>query len=193
MQKLDKWTLATTMALLLGALMACKKEAPPPATSAPPPPPPPTASAAPADAAATTSDVTRYGDKEKEESGTVRVIYPNAKVYKEADENTNHISTLSLGTMVNRKARYGNWMLVDWPSGVGQLSPGWILSKHLDDRVLTVDLEALKHQDAGAVTVADAGPTVAVPDAAAPTTTPTPDAAAPTGHKLKIDPKMFKK
>ncbi|MBK7583519.1 MAG: hypothetical protein IPI67_25420 [Myxococcales bacterium] len=174
MRMLDKWTITASAALLLGALLACKKkEEPPP--EPPAPPPAPTASAEPPkEEKKDDKAVTRYGDKEKDESGTVRVIFANAKVYKEADDTTSHISTLSTGTLVNRKARYGNWMLVDWPSGVGELSPGWIVSKQLDDKILKIDLEKVKNQDAGVVMVADAA-AVAVPDAAA---VAVPDAAA---------------
>lgn len=178
MRILDRWTLTASAALIVAALLACKKkeEAPPPVDTAPPPP---TASAEPpAQDAATTNkkDVTRYGDKEKDESGTVKVKTAMVKVYREADESTDFIATLGVGTMVNRKARYGNWMLVDWPSGPGELSPGWVMTKYLDDKILTVDLNQLKNQDAG-VQINDAAVAVVeTPDAAA--ATGTPDATA---------------
>jgi hypothetical protein len=184
MRILDRWTLTASMALVIAALMACKKkeEPPPPAPAPTPTETTPAPSSSPSDASAKSDDVKRYGDKEKDESGTVRVIYANAKVYNEADESTRHIATLSLGTLVNRKARYGNWMLVDWPSGVGELSPGWILAKHLDEKVLKIDLDKVKHQDAGVV-ITDAGVVPTVPDAAAvvapdAAAVPAPDAAA---------------
>ncbi len=165
-----RWTLPASIVLVIAALIACKKKEEPPPPVVTPPPPAVVDAEAPKDASATTSDVKRYPDKEKDERGTVRVTYANAKVYKEADDTTDHISTLSLGTLVNRKARYGNWMLIDWPSGVGELSPGWILSKQLDDKTVDIDPEKVKNQDATVVIVA-------VPDAAAPPPTTT-DAAA---------------
>lgn len=167
MRILDRWTLTASVALIIGALLACKKkeEAPPPVASAPPPP---TATAEPPkeEKKDEKKEVKRYGDKEKDESGTVRVTYANAKVYNEADDTTDHIATLSSGTLVNRKARYGNWMLVDWPSGPGELSPGWMMTKQLDVKIVKIDLEKVKNQDAG-VQINDASVAVVVPDAAA--------------------------
>jgi len=63
---------------------------------------------------------------------------------------------------------------------VGQLSPGWIVTKHLDDKVLKIDLDKVKNQDAGVV-ISDAGAkpadaSTATPDAGA----TTPDASATT-------------
>lgn len=174
MQKL-RWTVGPSIAIVVVALLACKKkeeEAPPPATTAETPPP---VTDAAAEAAETKSDdVKRYGDKEQVESGTVRVVFQHAKVFKEADETTSHIATLSTGTLVNRKARYGNWMLIDYPSGVGELSPGWILGRYLSGTVLKIDPNEVLKQDAGAVQLVDAG---TVPDAGA---TTVPDAGATT-------------
>ena len=174
MRILDRTTLTTSVALLVAALIACKKEeAPPPVASAPPTPTPTTTASAEPPKQDKKDDVKRYGDKEQDESGTVRVKLANAKVYKEADETTDHVTTLSFGTLVNRKARYGTWMLVDYPSGVGELSPGWILTKHLEDKVLKIDAGIFDASFDVAV-VPDAA--AVVPEAAAP---PTPDAAAP--------------
>lgn len=174
MRTLDRTTVTTSVALLVAALIACKKEeAPPPVASAPPPAATPTTTAS-AEPPKTEKkdDVKRYGDKEQDESGTVRVKLANAKVYKEADETTDHITTLSSGTLVNRKARYGTWMLVDYPSGVGELSLGWILAKQLEDKVLKIDAGIFDASFDVAV-VPDAA--AVVPEAAAPTT---PDAGA---------------
>lgn len=163
MQKL-RWTVGPSIAIVVVALLACKKkeeEAPPPATTTAAPEPPPSDAAAEA-AAAKTDDVKRYGDKESAESGTVRVVFQHAKVFKEADDTTSHIATLSTGTLVNRKARYGNWMLIDYPSGVGELSPGWILGKQLSGTVLKIDPNEVLKQDAGVVQIVDAGTTPVV-------------------------------
>lgn len=179
MQKL-RWTVGPSIAIVVVALLACKKkeeEAPPPATTTAAPEPPPATDAAAEAAAAKTDDVKRYGDKESAESGTVRVVFAHAKVFKEADDTTSHIATLSTGTLVNRKARYGNWMLIDYPSGVGELSPGWILGKQLSGTVLKIDPNEVLKQDAGVVQIVDAGTTPVVVDAG---TTPVVDASATT-------------
>jgi hypothetical protein len=176
MQKL-RWTVGPSIAIVVVALLACKKkeeEAPPPATTTAETPPPATDAAA--EAAETKSDdVKRYGDKEQDESGTVRVVFQHAKIFKEADETTSHIATLSTGTLVNRKARYGNWMLIDYPSGVGELSPGWILARYLSGTVLKIDPNEVLKQDAGGVVivVVDSGTTPVVDSG---TTTPVVDA-----------------
>src|SRR5262245_10146503 len=138
-RKLDIATTALALSLVVGALLACKKkEEPPPAetAAAPPPAPAPTASAEPAPAY--NQDVKRYGDKEVPDSGTVRVLAVNTRVFKEADLTGEVLTTLNRGTLVNRKARFSNFMLVDYPSGVGELSPGWVLVAQIEDKVLNV-------------------------------------------------------
>jgi hypothetical protein len=155
MQKL-RWTVGP--AIVIVALLACKKkEEPPPPAPAPEPTTAATDAAAEAAEPKKDDEVKRYGDKEQVESGTVRVTFQHSKIFKEADETTSHIATLSTGTLVNRKARYGNWMLIDYPSGVGELSPGWILGKYLSGTVLKIDINEVKNQDAGVVQIVDAG------------------------------------
>ena len=146
--KLQKLTTAASAALVLAALLACKKkkdEAPPPVASAVASAPAPVASASAAPTPPK-DEVKRYGDKEKEEKGTVRVSVANTKVYKEADATTDYTTTLAKGTFVNKKASYGNWLLVDYPSGVGELSPGWILARMVSTQVVTIDPAELKKQ-----------------------------------------------
>lgn len=202
MTKLDKWTTLCAAALVVGPLFACKKEEPPPPIESAAPAPEPPKEEPKKEEPKKEDEVKRYGDKEKEEKGTVKVTVFSAKIYKEADDTTDHIATLSRGTLVNRKARMGNWVLIDYPSGVGVLSPAWIFSKHLSTIVEKVDVDAVLKQDAGVVKVdagtpkvdasvaaVDAGApkvdaAVAVkPDAAAPAK---PDAAAPPKGKLKL-------
>lgn len=180
MQKFDKWSTMGAAALMVGALLACKKEEPPPPTpvaEAPPPEPPKEEAKPDAEAKKDDDEVKRYGSAEQTESGTVRVDIHHAKVYKETDETTSHIATLSRHTLVNRKARKGTWMLIDYPSGVGQLSPGWIPSKHLTGNVEKVSLEEITKQDA-AVAVTPTTTATAVVDATAPTTTATAEPTA---------------
>ncbi|MBX3181211.1 MAG: hypothetical protein KIT72_14970 [Polyangiaceae bacterium] len=169
---------AIAAAGLLVALLACKKdeEAPPPepAPVATPEPEPEVDAAAPAKK---DDEVTRYGDKESPESGTVRVLAHNLRVYTEADTSGTSIATLNRGTLVNLKARYGNFLLIEYPSGVKQLSPGWIQA--------TINSPQLKKEDVKPeeVTEQDAGvtPTPTATASAEPTATATAEpSAAPT-------------
>lgn len=47
-------------------------------------------------------------------------------VKQAADNNAATIGHVSVGTWINIKASYSNWFLIEFPTGVGQLSPGWI-------------------------------------------------------------------
>jgi hypothetical protein len=208
-----KWTTALTAVLVMGALLACKKdkdEEPAPIASAPPPAPePPKEEEKPAEAPADKDAVKRYGDKEFEEKGTVRITVNLAKIYKEADETTDHLARLNRGTLVNKLARMGNYTLIEYPTGVGKLSPAWILSKHISRQVVAdVKPEDVAKQDAG-VELTEAGKaaaeaeekkeattdagTTARTDAAAATPdagTKTEDAAAPTTDASTVPPKL---
>jgi hypothetical protein len=183
-RKLDIFTGALAASLVLGALLACKKkeEPAPVATAAPPPAPEPPKPEEPKKEDKK-DDVTRYGTKETAESGTVRVKLHNTKVYKEADMTTDFVSTLNRGTLVNRKARYSNWLLIDYPTGVGELSPGWVLAAHIDDKIEKIDPEEVKKQDAGAKPVTSAPPSASTapppPPPSASTPTPKPVTSAP--------------
>ena len=124
----------------------------------------------------------------------MRVKLANTKVYQEADSTTDHVTTLNRGTLVNRKARYSNWMLVDYPSGVGELSPGWVLTAHIEDKVLNVNPDdGEKPGRAESTTAASATPSAtptasAAADAAAqraPPAQPAPPASAPPAQPAK--------
>lgn len=189
---------AIAAAGLLVALLACKKEeeAPPPvetATAAPEPTP----SAEPV-AEKKDDEVKRYPDKETAESGTVRVLLDNLRVYKEADTTTDFIATLNRGTLVNLKARYGNYLLIEYPSGVKQLSPGWILARRNSPQLKNetdIKPEDVAAQDAGVVVPsatasASAAPSASVTASAEPSATasaePTASASATTAPKLRL-------
>ena len=47
-------------------------------------------------------------------------------VKQSADNNSATIGHVSVGTWINIKASYSNWFMIEFPTGVGQLSPGWI-------------------------------------------------------------------
>ncbi len=187
-RNLERLSAVLAPMLVVSALLACKKkeEAPPtvaapsaePAAPAPPEPAP----APTAEAPSGSKDVTRYGDKERVESGTVRINVALVKVYSEADSSGEPIAQLGRGTLVNRKARYGNWMLIEYPSGVGQLSPGWVPAAMTSTKVEKVDPTAVAQQDAGALpppaTTASASATATGTAAATPDAGATPTATA---------------
>jgi hypothetical protein len=111
------------------------------------PAPPPVAAPAPA---ATPEpkigDVKRYADQEQSSSGTVKVGQQGASVYNQTDERTAAVASLNSGIYVNRLAKMGDWLLVEFPSGVGQLSPGWVKSSNLDSKVQSVSKDKVASQ-----------------------------------------------
>jgi hypothetical protein len=57
---------------------------------------------------------------------TTRQTLQSFTVKQAADGNSATIGHVSVGTWINIKASYSNWFLIEFPTGVGQLSPGWI-------------------------------------------------------------------
>ncbi|HVY26813.1 MAG TPA: hypothetical protein VHB79_09685 [Polyangiaceae bacterium] len=161
-RKIDQFATALCAMLVVGALLACKKRVPvgaiPSAASAaaeptPTPPAPPTAataaSAAAAEGAAKLGDVKRYADKEKAQTGAARILQDDVKVFNEADEKTADVATLDKGLLVFRLASIPDWELVEFPSGVGKVSPGWVQAKFVDTKSdATVAREAVAAQAA---------------------------------------------
>jgi hypothetical protein len=190
-RKLDVCTTALAASLVVGALLACKKkEEPPPAASvAPAPTPEPPKSAEPPPPKK--DEVKRYADKEIVESGTVRVKVANAKVYREADATTESIATLGRLTLVNRKARFSNFVLIEYPSGVGELSPGWIEKTMLEEKVVTVKDAGAAKPDGAAASPPDSGPPPVVattpPPPASTTPPPTTPPPASTTRRGKLN------
>jgi hypothetical protein len=70
-------------------------------------------------------DVTRYPGKEVPQGGTVRLL-KGFTVRQAADHTSKELSKVGAGTLVDLKVSYGQWFLIMYPSGPGQLSPGWI-------------------------------------------------------------------
>jgi len=60
--------------------------------------------------------------------GTFRLLR-QFNVHAEADPSSKKLTRLASGTLVNFKNFYHDWILVEWPSGPGELSPGWIQTK----------------------------------------------------------------
>jgi hypothetical protein len=180
--------------------MACKKktDAPAPEASAtaaatalaPVSPPPPVASVAPpvavdagvaAAPAPEVGAVKRFPDKEKVATGAVKVTLDDSKVYDEPDNTKPSVASLSKDLFVVRLATLGtDWLLVDFPSGVGKLSPGWIEAKSLGAEVHPITKAAVAAQSASATPAAPASakPATTAAASAKPATPAAPATAA---------------
>ena len=111
------------------------------------------------------------------QSGTKLTKVPFT-IHQAADGNSPIVARIGPNTLINLKASFSSWMLIEYPSGVGQLSPGWI-NLDIKDRVKVDDAPP---PDAGAK---DAAAEAAAPDAGA-------DAAKGDGGRVpvvKIRPK----
>jgi hypothetical protein len=83
-------------------------------------------------AAPVLGEVKRFADKEKVAIGSTKISIDASKIYDEPDTTKPSVTTLSKGLVVTRLATLGtDWTLVEFPSGVGKVSPGWIESKSL--------------------------------------------------------------
>jgi colicin import membrane protein len=171
----QRWTAAISVGLVMGALLACKKKpdvaaeasatasAPPaPAASAAPAAPaaPEPSAAAPAPAEGKLGDVKRYGvEKEsKLDEAGVRVAADELKVFNEADIKTDDVATLPKGLLVFRQVKMDDFTLVEFPSGVGQFSRGWVETKGLSTSVEKVTrTAALSETKTATVKVVDGG------------------------------------
>ncbi len=195
---IDKWTTSASIVLVFGALLACKKktEAPAPEASAAAPVSIVASALASATAAAQAAsaavaaaplvdagaavvapvlgDVKRFPDKEKVASGAVKVTLDQSKVYDEPDNTKPSVAALSKDLFVVRQATLGtDWILVEFPSGVGKLSPGWIEAKSVGEQVQPAVTKAVvAAQTAATVTSAKpAASTAATAAALVPTAT----------------------
>lgn len=143
-RRLDQWTTALSALLIVGALLACKKKTPPttmpsaePLAATPPVAPPPApVPVAPSVGAAglKLGDVKRYPDKEKTQTGAARILEDGVKVFNEADDKTSDVATLDKDLLVFRLANIPEWELVEFPSGIGKVSPGWVQAKFVDTK-----------------------------------------------------------
>jgi hypothetical protein len=160
----ERWTAAISAGLIFGALLACKKKGaettPEPSASAvaaPAPPPPATQAAVPIEGPKL-GDVKRYADKEKKsDEGAVRVLAEGLKVFNEADGKTPEVATLPKDALVFRLAEVDGFQLVEFPSGVGQFSQGWVEVKGLADKPEKVARQAVLDEKKVASVKVDAG------------------------------------
>ena len=163
MARYERWTAIVSAGLIFGALLACKKkgseatEASASAAAVPPPPPAPAPAAAPVDAPKL-GDVKRYADKEKKsDEGAVRVLSEDLKVFNEADSKTPEVATLPKDALVFRLAEVDGFQLVEFPSGIGQFSQGWVEAKGLSDKPEKVAREAVLSEKKVATVKTDGG------------------------------------
>jgi hypothetical protein len=165
-----RFTAGLSMALVLSVLMACKKKpgadaaasasAEPPAPTTAAPAPTPTPAPTPAATAPKLGDVKRYGvDKEEKLDGAgVRVSADEAKVFNEGDTKTPEVATLPKGLLVFRLVKMETFTLVEFPSGIGQFSQGWVETAALSDQAEKVSREsALSEKKTATVKTGDAG------------------------------------
>jgi hypothetical protein len=163
MARYERWTAIVSAGLIFGALLACKKkgseatEASASAAAAAAPPPAPAEPVAPVEAAKL-GDVKRYSDKEKKsDEGAVRVLAEDLKVFNEADGKTAEVATLPKDALVFRLAEVDGFQLVEFPSGVGQFSQGWVEAKGLSDKPEKVAREAVLSEKKVAKVKTDGG------------------------------------
>jgi len=200
-------TTTVALTLLVSTLFACKmfkkgeeEQLPtvPSATAAPTTtqaatPPAQEQPAAPGAAQPKLGDVKRFTDKEKKAEGVVKVLEADTKVFNEPDTKTQHVAELNKNIFVSRLATLDDFVLVEFPSGVGELSPGWVQAKFLSEPDAKVSEDKVKEQqaavkvvtnkpaEAAATTTGTTTGTAATTGAAATTATATTGTAATTG------------
>lgn len=208
MVRMQRLTAIVSTGLMVGALLACKKkpEAAPEASATPPAPvapatTPATPTPAPTPEAATPppagtpklGDVKRYGvEKEsKLDEAGVRVALDEVKVFNEADTTTPEVATLPKGLLVFRLVKMDDFQLVEFPSGIGQFSKGWVESKGLTDKPEKVTRDAvLSEKKTATVKPADAGaPKPSPSGSAAPAPKPSASVAPPPKPSASVAPK----
>jgi hypothetical protein len=205
MVRKQRLTAMVSTGLMVGALLACKKKpeaapeasATPPTPAAPAPTPTPTPTPAPADTAAAPSggsaklgDVKRYGvEKEsKLDEAGVRVASDELKVFNEADTKTAEVATLPKGLLVFRLVKVDDFQLVEFPSGIGQFSKGWVETKGLTDKPEKVTRDvALNEKKTAVVKPTDGGVAPSPSGSAAPK--PSPSASAAPKPSASVAPK----
>ncbi len=167
-------SIKTTLTLMMAASLAinvaaCKKSDPTGGTA------PDTSGAIgtpPAAAAPAAGQVSSYPTQVNMGSIT-RQTLQSFTVKQGADNNSATIGHVSVGTWINIKASYSNWFLIEFPTGVGQLSPGWIeLRGGVSDPRLGVS-------PAPTTTTTTVVPPTTAVDAGAPPPPPVVDAGAP--------------
>jgi len=136
------------------------------AAAEPEPPPEPEATAeATAEASADAEDATDAGGEEIGDdevktypnqipaSGTY-VLLKSFNIYQAADVESKKLGGVGRGTIINLKASLGEWLLVKWPAGPGEMKPGWLKVRTSQSNFIKPSTE---EPDAGKPVVVDAG------------------------------------
>ena len=143
----------------------------------------PVASVAPA--APVLGDVKRFPDKEKAASGSTKVLLAESKVYDEPDATKPSVASLPKDLAVTRLSALGtDWVLVEFPSGVGKVSPGWVEAKSLVGAAGTTSSKPAT----SASSAASAKPATSATASAAPAA-PAPSASA---AKVRVKPGVLR-
>jgi hypothetical protein len=125
--------------------------------------------------------VKRFADKEKAATGTVKIALDDSKIYDEPDNTKPSVASLTKDLAVVRLATLGtDWTLVEFPSGIGKVSPGWIETKSLVGGVIA----AKPTTSATPAASASAKPAAS----AAATATATAAASASAAPRVRIKP-----
>jgi hypothetical protein len=129
--------------------------------------------------------VKRYPEKEKKgDEAAVKILEANVKVFNEADTKTQEVATLPKDLVVVRLStlEQEGFTLVDFPSGIGQFSPGWVETKLIEAKGASTTREEVLSQTKTASVSASAKPaSSAAPSTSAsakPTTSAAPSASA---------------
>jgi hypothetical protein len=151
----DKWIAAAAAAFVFATLPACKrgddKSAEPKVVELPVP----VAATGTAPAPAQPLEVKRHGDQERPLTGSVRVTGDEVKAYADADNKGEPMTTLAKSTLIKRKASFGDWTLVEYPTPRGDTDLGWVETKDLAGAPeAVVDTKKVQPTDGG--TTADA-------------------------------------
>ena len=147
---------------------------------------PSAAPAASAEATPVLGDVKRFADKEKAVTGTTKVVLDQSKVFNEPDNTKPSVAALTKDLVVVRLATLDTgWTLVEFPSGVGKVSPGWIETKSLVASAATPTASASSAKAASSAAPAASAKPVA---SAAASTTPTPAASTSAAVKVRVKP-----
>lgn len=184
------------LALLLSSLLACKmfkkgeqEELPVPSATAAPTvtqaAPPPVEEPKPPAAELKLGDVKRFSDKEKKAEGVLKVLEADVKVFNEPDVKAQHVAELNKNIFVSRLATLDDFVLVEFPSGVGELSPGWVQAKFLSDPDAKVTEDKVKAQESAVKLVADKKAATNTGTTTATTTTSTSTSTSTTGGDAK--------
>ncbi len=160
------------------------------ASVAPEPPAPPVVPSAAVSAAVPTGpklgDVKRYPEKEKKgDEAAVKILEANVKVFNEADTKTQEVATLPKDLIVVRLSTLDQdgFTLVDFPSGIGQFSPGWVESKFIEAKGASTTREEVLSQTKTASVSASAKPASSAAPATSSSAKPAASASASASAK----------